>query len=103
MNKKNVIVVVLFFLAIIVFVFFKNYSFTSSTQIYSMVLTKDGFSPEEINIRKGDTVIFTSNAEKPFWPASDLHPTHGIYPEFDPRQPIESGQSWSFKFNKEGE
>lgn len=38
-----------------------------------------------------------------FWPASNPHPTHEVYPEFDPRRPIEADSSWSFRFDKSGE
>src|SRR6185503_5181523 len=47
-----------------------------------------------------DAVTFISNTGQPFWPASDPHPTHQIYPEFDPKQPIQPGKSWSFTFNR---
>lgn len=70
--------------------------------IYTVVLHEDGFFPEELTIQRGDTVIFKTERDKEFWPASDLHPTHGIYPEFDPKEPIPPGQSWSFRFNKAG-
>ncbi|MBI3486140.1 hypothetical protein HY025_04345 [Candidatus Daviesbacteria bacterium] len=61
----------------------------------------NGFSPEILSISKNDVVIFQSD-KLDFWPASDLHPTHLIYPQFDPKKPIESGQSWSFRFGKIG-
>src|SRR3989344_2275114 len=64
--------------------------------------TDSGFFPNELTIKKGDTVTFKSTRGKPFWPASDLHPTHGVYPDFDPKQPIDPNQTWSFKFDKVG-
>lgn len=69
---------------------------------HSVVLQKDGFYPKEITINKGDTITFTTTRENPFWPASNLHPTHEIYSEFDPKQPIDPKNSWSFQFNKAG-
>ena len=74
---------------------------TSNAQS-SIVLHTYGFSPKELKIKKGTTVNFTSDANREFWPASDIHPTHLIYPEFDPQQPIASGSAWSFTFNKVG-
>ena len=65
-------------------------------------LTEKGFLPNEITIRKGDTVKFTTSRAKPFWPASNLHPTHEIFPEFDHKTPISPDESWSFKFEKAG-
>ncbi len=65
-------------------------------------MTEDGFLPSEISIKKGDTVIFENTDTNPHWPASDVHPTHDRYPEFDPKEPIASGESWSFVFEKQG-
>lgn len=66
-------------------------------------LVEGGFVPREVIILAGQKVIFKTDREKPFWPASDLHPTHEVYSEFDPRQPIEPGHTWTFQFDKSGE
>jgi plastocyanin len=71
-------------------------------QSASVVLTEQGFMPQEVTIKKGGTVTFTTNNGKPFWPASDPHPSHSIYPEFDPRAPIAADSTWSFSFDKVG-
>lgn len=71
---------------------------TSST----IIMKEDSFDPETITIKIGSTVIFKNEDQAARWPASNLHPTHGIYPEFDPRKPIETGDSWSFTFVKGG-
>ncbi len=68
----------------------------------SVELRPDGFYPQEITIDKGDTVTFSTTRNVYFWPASDLHPTHKIYPEFDPKEPIDADKTWSFKFDKVG-
>lgn len=67
---------------------------------YVVELRAEGYYPKEIIVRKGDWVKFVNKRDDPFWPASDLHPIHTIYPEFDPRQPMES--NWSFRFDKVG-
>jgi plastocyanin len=69
----------------------------------TVVLTPDGFSPANVRIRPGTTITFTTTTGKPFWPASDLHPSHTLYPAFDPKHPIEATASWSFTFTDEGE
>lgn len=66
-------------------------------------LRETGFFPEELVVNQGDTVTFTTSLGKPFWPASNLHPSHTIYSKFDPREPIAPEESWSFRFTKEGE
>jgi len=65
-------------------------------------LRQDGFHPEKIIIQQGDTVKFITALEQPFWPASNIHPSHTIYPEFDAQESILSKDSWSFKFTEPG-
>lgn len=67
-----------------------------------VVLDKDGFSPPVITIKKGDYVTFMTKRGKPFWPASNLHPLHTDYLEFDPKRPVAPDESWSFQFDKTG-
>ncbi len=50
----------------------------------------------------GTTITFVSDAPGAFWPASDLHPIHSVYPEFDPKRPLVQGEEWSFTFSKAG-
>src|SRR5690606_10606021 len=38
----------------------------------SVVLTNSGFSPPKIAIKKGSTVTFSTDTDRPFWPASNL-------------------------------
>lgn len=70
---------------------------------HAVTLTADGFVPEVIAIKKGDTVLFTTNTQREFWPASNQHPAHTVYPEFDPDRPLSSHETWSFTFSKTGE
>lgn len=101
--KRNIILaVVLLLLSSGILLFVKTGYFSSGGDVHSIVLTQNGFFPSEITINKGDIIVFTTSAGKDFWPASDLHPTHGVYPEFDPKRPLNSGESWSFKFEKVG-
>ena len=74
----------------------------SQGRVHKMVLGEDGYSPTDITIKKGDTIEFSTSGDKPFWPASDIHPTHGIYPEFDPQDAVMPDKTWSFKFEKAG-
>jgi plastocyanin len=70
--------------------------------LHNVSYTEAGFTPATLTIRQGDTVVFQNNSARGFWPASDEHPTHTIYPEFDPKRVVAAGESWSFKFDKKG-
>ncbi len=65
-------------------------------------LREDGFHPDSVTIQIGDTVRFVNSSKGFFWPASDSHPVHNGYPEFDSLEPIPLGGSWSFTFGNVG-
>lgn len=69
---------------------------------YSVVLSKGGFQPQVITIKKGDTVTFSTDLGIQYWPASNQHPIHADYPAFDPKRPINPGEEWSFTFDRVG-
>jgi plastocyanin len=77
-------------------------SLTRPHKTYTITETDNGFRPQFIDIKKGDTITFNSERSVPFWPASNLHPTHELYPEFDPQEPIDPHKTWRFTFNKIG-
>lgn len=68
----------------------------------TIVMKPDAFEPNSLTVQKNTKVIFKNEDSKPHWPASDVHPIHSIYPEFDPQQAIDSGKGWSFIFDKVG-
>lgn len=61
-------------------------------------MTKNGFSPAESRIKPGWTVEFVNSDTADHWPASGVHPTHQICPEFDPRSNITPGSVYSIQF-----
>lgn len=65
-------------------------------------MLKGAFEPSNISVQLGDTVCFENRDEEARWPASNIHPTHDIYPEFDPRTPVRPGETWCFIFTKAG-
>jgi plastocyanin len=68
----------------------------------TIVLKDDGFHPRTLTIREGETVTFRSERGKYFWPASDFHPTHKLYPAFDAKRAVSPNDSWSFTFDEAG-
>ena len=77
-------------------------SIASTTKTHIITYTETGFSPADLTIKTGDTIVFKNNSARAFWPASNDHPSHTIYPEFDPKKTIAAGESWSFTFTKVG-
>jgi len=70
--------------------------------VVTVQITAKGFSPASITIKKGQAVEWVNDDTEIRWPASDPHPLHNIYPEFDPKQPIYPGEKWSFTFERIG-
>jgi len=64
--------------------------------------TGTAFEPQTLTIKQGDTVKFENKSSDDFWPASNNHPTHLLYPGFDAKKPYLSGESYSFTFEKVG-
>lgn len=73
----------------------------------TVTYTNEGFSPDRITIARGATVSFINESDIPLWVASDPHPSHTDYPEFD--TPAVLGrmprleEDFSFTFDKVGE
>lgn len=77
-------------------IFYRSYF--SKNEVYAdfvITMTDEGFSPNLITINKGTKIIFVNKGDNLHWPASDFHPTHGIYPEFDTLKGINPNEEWS--------
>jgi hypothetical protein len=69
-----------------------------------IIINGDGdFVPSEVSIEPGMIIGWRNEGIEYVWPASNLHPSHSVYPEFDPLEPIAPGGVWSFKFDKIGD
>lgn len=99
--KKKIIILVSIGIISTIFVYAANVKKEiSKTAI--VTLNENGFEPQILTVSRGDTIVFKTTKGQPFWPASDLHPSHTIYSEFDPKMPVEASSVWSFKFEKNG-
>lgn len=67
-----------------------------------VMMKNNNYEPKDLSIKKCTKVIFRNVSSEPHWPASNIHPTHGIYPELDPKQPVDAGSEWSFVFDRVG-
>lgn len=68
----------------------------------TVVMNTDSYTPSTFTVKKGSRVVFRNASDVSRWPASDYHPTHGIYPEFDPQEEVAEGEEWAFVFEKPG-
>lgn len=66
-------------------------------------VTKEGFIPESVTVKKGEKVVWLNESSQFSWPASDVHPTHQIYLEFDALEPFGPGDAWAFRFLRQGQ
>lgn len=74
----------------------------ASEQI-AVVYDGKAYSPNQISIQEGATVIFVNESSSPMWPASDPHPLHTDYSDFDPMGPVAAGDSYEYTFREAGE
>ena len=65
--------------------------------------TESGFDPTSLEIHLGDTVRWVNQGDKLMWVASDIHPTHKLFPEFDHKRAVGSGSFYEFTFEKLGD
>lgn len=93
-------------LLVITFLLTTHYTLPTITHAHSAVqvikMTPNAFEPAEVKVDEDSTIIFINQDTVGRWPASNIHPTHELYPEFDPKKNINPGESWSFKPKKPG-
>jgi plastocyanin len=79
---------------------------TPKIETVTVTYTDDGFSPQNIEIARGSTVNFVNKSSMPLWVASDPHPEHTDYPEFDTLRGRDGypqmGEDFSYTFEKTG-
>lgn len=108
MHARQFILVFLTGISIVMvaaYLVYTYYSFTESDVTPDVVILREdgGYDPNYLVIPLNTKVIWKNNSAKHHWPASDLHPTHGLYPEFDSLRPISPLEDWEFVFDKVGE
>lgn len=64
--------------------------------------TATGFSPSTLTIKAGTAVTFLNQTSASMWVASNDHPAHLIYPEFDAKKGYAPGTSYTFTFTRTG-
>lgn len=65
-------------------------------------ITKNGFSPQTIQVKKGQSITWTNTDKNPHQVASGPHPTHTNLPGFDGQEALTTNDSFTFTFEKTG-
>jgi len=74
---------------------------TQPVAVASVSITKDGFVPATIQIKKGSQVTWTNNDTNPHRVVTDPHPAHTNLKGLD-SDPLATGESFTFTFEKTG-
>ena len=83
---------------------------------FTIEISSNGFSPNNLEINKEDSVVFVNMDSENHWPATDIHPSHQVYPGssiakcgtaeqtriFDACKGLIEGERYSFTFNEVG-
>ena len=91
--------------------------FASAADVVTIKMTDNGFEPAEATIPAEATVVFMNAGTSPHWPASNIHPTHSVYPGsgiekcgtdeesqiFDACGGVPRGKTYAFTFTHPGE
>mgnify|MGYP003393265358 CR=1 FL=1 len=102
---------------LIAIVFYATFATNSyAHEITTIRITANAYTPNTIEIHEGDTVVFINDDKIKHWPASDVHPTHSLYPGsdirlcdsneaseiFDACHGLKQGEEFRFIFKKAG-
>jgi plastocyanin len=75
---------------------------TLTDSIILVSYSEKGFNPSILTIKAGQKVRFINNSYGSMWVASDPHPSHSDYPEFDQLLAVEHNGTFDFTFTKTG-
>ena len=78
----------------------KNTDKPAASPLKGITIKSDGFVPSIITVSPGTKVIFINVDDALHWPASDVHPTHGICPGFDSQKPLAKNGTYAFTFTE---
>jgi len=101
---------------LVVFLISQLYFSRSTDKGVTIQMTANGFEPKEVTIATGEKVTFENADKSQHWPATNIHPTHRLYPGsdvekcdtdeevalFDACGGLDLGESYSFTFDKPG-
>jgi len=78
----------------------KSITIMTDSKQHNIEITASGFFPANLNIKAGDTVVFTNRDSVKHWPASGVHPSHLLCAGFDSLKGLGKGETYSFTFKE---
>lgn len=73
-----------------------------STIVAEIRMKDKAYQPATLTIKQGQAIRFLNDDTLSYWPASNIHPTHEIYSEFDPKRALQPKEEWVFRFDRVG-
>ena len=73
-----------------------------NTETVTIIYSDHGYTPRTVRVTPGTKVIFENQSSSAFWPVSDPHPVHTDLSGFDAKEPLASGKTYSYIFEKVG-
>ncbi len=71
--------------------------------VFALVeMSENGFKPAQLTIKKNTIVRFKNVGTTGMWPASNPHPNHTDYQDFDARRTVKPGEVYEFRFKNVG-
>ncbi len=71
--------------------------------VYALIeMSENGFKPAQITVKKDTIIRFKNVGETGMWPASNPHPNHTDYQDFDARRTVKPGEVYEFRFKNVG-
>lgn len=67
---------------------------------YQITATDQGFLPQKLTVKIGDTVTFVNKSSSAIWPAAGPHPSHAICPGFDALSAVTPNNTYAHTFTK---
>ncbi len=69
---------------------------------YEVIYTDAGYQPDVLEVPLGSRVAFRNTSDIPMLTASDPHPLHSDFSQFDSRRAYDKGDAYIFRFNTAG-
>lgn len=99
--RKIIVIAIFLTAAFFVFLYQRKLPVDAQGRVV-ITLTEHGFSPSSVRVPTGTRMVFRTRTDRPFWPASNFHPSHLLYPAFDPASPVAPQDEWEFTFDRVG-